>query len=152
MEFARGAKADLRQLAELLGILFQQEADFSPDWQKQEAALSAILSDARIGQIFVAREDGRAVAMASLLYTVSTAEGGKAALFEDLVVLPEYRGRGIGTGLLEHVIAQAGAEGVLRITLVTDRDNARAQALYANAGFRPSGMLAMRLHLKGEEK
>jgi GNAT superfamily N-acetyltransferase len=147
MEFAKGAKADLRQLIELLGILFQQEADFSPDREKQEAGLSAILSDVRIGQIFVAREDGRAVAMASLLYTVSTAEGGKVALFEDLVVLPEYRGRGIGAGLLEHVIAQARAEGVLRLTLLTDRDNARAQALYANAGFRPSGMLAMRLHL-----
>jgi GNAT superfamily N-acetyltransferase len=147
MEFAKAARADLRQLVELLGVLFQQEADFSPDREKQEAGLSAILSDPRIGQIFIAREDGRAVAMASMLYTVSTAEGGKAAVFEDLVVLPEYRGRGIGTGLLGHVIAQARAEGVLRITLLTDRDNVRAQALYANAGFRPSGMLLMRLNL-----
>ena len=54
--------------------------------------------------------------MASLLYTVSTAEGGKAALFEDLVTAPEHRKRGIGEALLKHVVAQARAEGVLRIT------------------------------------
>ena len=35
------------------------------------------------GTVFVARDGRQVVAMASLLYTVSTAEGGKAALFED---------------------------------------------------------------------
>jgi ribosomal protein S18 acetylase RimI-like enzyme len=147
MELGHAAKEDLPRLAELLGILFSQEADFAPDARKQRAALSAILADRRVGRIFVAREGERVVAMAMLLYTVSTAEGGKAALFEDLVVLPECRGRGIGRALLEHVIGEAKKEGVLRLTLLTDGDNERAQALYRKLGFVGSPMKPMRLKL-----
>jgi GNAT superfamily N-acetyltransferase len=117
-----------------------------PDSGKQRRALQAILADPRVGRVFVAREGERIVAMASLLYTVSTAEGGRAALFEDLVVLPEHRGKGIGSALLGHVIGQARAEGLLRLTLLTDGDNHRAQALYRKAGFEPSGMVPMRLY------
>lgn len=86
--------------------------------------------------------------MASLLFTVSTAEGGKAAWFEDLVVRPEYRRQGTGQKMLAYVVAQARAEGVLRITLLTDMQNERAQALYRRAGFVGSPMRPMRLKLK----
>jgi len=86
--------------------------------------------------------------MASLLYTISTAEGGKAAWFEDLVVHPEQRQRGIATDLLKFVVAQARAEGLVRLTLLTDMQNERAQALYRRVGFVGSPMRPMRLKLK----
>jgi len=133
---------------QLLGILFESEAEFSADAEKQRAALQAILADPAKGKIFVAREGREVVAMASLLYTVSTAEGGKAALFEDLVTAPEHRKRGIGEALLKHVVAQARAEGVLRITLLTDMQNERAQAMYRRVGFVGSPMKPMRLRLR----
>ncbi|MDQ5849317.1 MAG: GNAT family N-acetyltransferase [Pseudomonadota bacterium] len=138
----------MAQLSELLGILFEQEAEFTPDRAKQERALAAILQDPKVGSIFVAREGQRVVAMASLLYTISTAEGGKAAMFEDLVVLPDYRRRGIAASLLKYVIEQARADGVLRITLLTDMQNERAQALYRRLGFTGSPMRPMRLKLR----
>jgi ribosomal protein S18 acetylase RimI-like enzyme len=140
--------ADLPRLVELLGILFESEAEFSPDAEKQRAALQTILADPARGKIYVARERREVVAMASLLYTVSTAEGGKAALFEDLVTAPEHRKRGIGEALLKHVVAEARKEGVLRITLLTDMQNERAQAMYRRAGFVGSPMKPMRLKLK----
>jgi len=139
---------DLPRLVELLGILFESEAEFSADAGKQRAGLQAILADPAKGNIFVAREGRDVVAMCSLLYTVSTAEGGKAALFEDLVVAPEHRKRGIAALLLKHVIAHARADGVLRITLLTDMQNERAQALYRRLGFVGSPMKPMRLKLK----
>src|SRR5918999_633945 len=143
------AKAsDLPRLVELLGILFESEAEFSADAGKQRAALQAILGDSAKGRIFVARDGREVVAMASLLYTVSTAEGGKAALFEDLVTAPEHRKRGIGEALLKHVVNAARAEGVLRITLLTDMQNERAQAMYRRAGFVGSPMKPMRLKFK----
>ena len=140
--------ADLPRLVELLGLLFESEAEFSADAEKQRSALQAILADPAKGRIFVAREGREVVAMASLLYTVSTAEGGKAALFEDLVTAPEHRKRGIGAALLKHVIEQARADGVLRITLLTDMQNERAQAMYRRVGFVGSPMKPMRLKLK----
>ena len=143
---------ELPELVALLGMLFSQEDEFAPDDARQAAALAKILSDESVGRVYVAREAGRIVAMASLLYSISTAEGGLCASFEDLIVLPERRGRGIGSALLAFVIEQARRQGVLRITLLTDAGNRRAQALYARAGFASSGMLPMRLHLKGERE
>jgi GNAT superfamily N-acetyltransferase len=147
MDLGAARMQDLAQLVELLGVLFENEEEFAPDADKQRRALETILADERVGRVFVAREGERVVAMASLLYTVSTAEGGAAALFEDLVVLPEYRGRGIGTALLRHVIEAARRQGVKRVTLLTDRGNKRAQALYRKLGFAASTMTAMRLKL-----
>jgi ribosomal protein S18 acetylase RimI-like enzyme len=148
VKFEPAKSADLPRLVELLGILFESEAEFAANPDKQRAALQALLADPGRGRIFVARDGRQVVAMASLLYTVSTAEGGKAALFEDLVVAPEHRKRGIGEALLRHVVAEARKEGVLRITLLTDMQNERAQAMYRRAGFVGSPMKPMRLKLK----
>jgi ribosomal protein S18 acetylase RimI-like enzyme len=148
LRFEPATAKDLPQLVELLGQLFAQEAEFSPDAGKQETALKMILADPKVGRVFVARDGSKVVAMASLLYTVSTAEGGKAALFEDLVVRPDFRQQGIGAKLLDYVIAQARAEGVLRVTLLTDMQNENAQLLYRKLGFVGSPMKPMRLKLK----
>jgi GNAT superfamily N-acetyltransferase len=148
IKFEVAVQKDLPRLVELLGILFESEAEFSANPDKQRAALQAILADPARGRIFVAREGRDVLAMASLLYTISTAEGGKAALFEDLVVAPEHRKRGIGASLLKHVVEQARADGVLRITLLTDMQNERAQAMYRRVGFVGSPMKPMRLKLK----
>ena len=147
-KFETAGQKDLPRLVELLGILFESEAEFSADAEKQRVALHAILADPAKGKIYVAREGREVVAMCSLLYTISTAEGGKAALFEDLVVAPDHRKRGIGASLLKHVIAEARAEGVLRITLLTDMQNERAQAMYRRVGFVGSPMKPMRLKIK----
>lgn len=148
VKYEPAGSKDLPQLVELLGQLFEQEAEFTPDSAKQETALKLIFADASLGRLYVARDGSRVVAMASLLFTVSTAEGGKAALFEDLVVRPDYRKQGIGASLLEYVIAQARAEGVLRMTLLTDIQNEQAQVLYRRLGFVGSPMKPMRLKLK----
>ena len=148
LKFESATAKDLPRLVELLGILFESESEFSADAEKQRAALHAILADPAKGRIFVARDGRDLVAMCSLLYTISTAEGGKAALFEDLVVDPDHRKRGIGEALLKHVVAQARAEGVLRMTLLTDMQNERAQAMYRRVGFVGSPMKPMRLKLK----
>jgi len=147
VELGPATREDLPQLVALLGVLFSQEAELVPDDSKQTRALEKILSDESVGRVHVAREGGTVVAMASLIYGISTAEGGLAASFEDMVVLPGYRGKGIGTSLLEYVVAEARKQGVLRLMLLTDKQNKRAQALYRKLGFVESSMKAMRLKL-----
>jgi GNAT superfamily N-acetyltransferase len=146
IDYGVARKEELPELVALLGILFTQEHELSPDPPKQRRALEAILQDPSRATVFVAREKGRVVAMAALHYTISTAEGGKSAWFEDLCVLPEMRGKGVGPALLRFVLDSAKQQGVLRVTLLTDGDNERAQALYRKLGFKPSSMLMMRLH------
>jgi ribosomal protein S18 acetylase RimI-like enzyme len=147
-QFGTAQPADVPQLVELLGILFTQEAELSPDPEKQRRALEIILQDPSRARLYVARDGNTIVAMAALHFTTSTAEGGRVAWFEDCIVRPEHRRQGIGKALLEHVVARARAEGALRVMLLTDGDNERAQALYRKMGFADSAMLAMRLKLR----
>lgn len=135
---------DLEDLVRLLTLLLGQEAEFTPDADKQRAGLGIIVADRRVGAIYVLEVDDRVVGMASLLFTVSTALGGRVAIFEDFVLAPEVRGRGLGRLLLAGVVARAKRLKVLRLTLLTDGNNHRAQHLYAAAGFVPSEMTVMR--------
>ena len=144
-ELGAARATDLPQLVELLGILFTQEAELSPDPARQRRALELILADPSRARIYVAREGDRVIAMAALHFTTSTAEGGQVAGLEDCVVHPEHRRKGVGERLLGYVLEQARAEGALRVMLLTDGDNVTAQALYRKLGFKPSSMLAMRL-------
>src|SRR5262245_33188182 len=125
MDFGAARPEDLPRLVELLGILFTQEHELSPDPAKQRRALEQILKDPSRAQIYVARESGQVVGMCALHYTTSTAEGGRVAWFEDMVVAPERRGQGIGEQLLGFVLEQARKDGLLRVMLLTDGDNDR---------------------------
>jgi len=135
---------DIPALCDLLDLLFAQEADFTPDRAKQERGLRLILDDVRVGAILVARDGAQVVGMVNLLFTVSTAEGARAMLLEDMIVRPDYRGQGVGLALIEAAIARAAATGCARITLLTDEDNTQAQWFYGRAGFRRSAMIPMR--------
>jgi GNAT superfamily N-acetyltransferase len=125
-------------------MLFAQEAEFRPDRAAQERGLAMIVGHPETGRILVLREGGRVIGTACLLFSVSTALGERVATLEDVVLRPEVRGRGLGHKLLEGVAEFARANGIKRITLLTDADNARAQALYAKHGFAKSGMTVMR--------
>ena len=109
--------ADIPALCDLLENLFAQEADFQPDRAKQATALAAIINDPAVGTILVARQDAdeQVVGMVSLLWTISTAEGGRVALLEDMVVAPAARGGGIGSALLGAAIEHAEGTGATRV-------------------------------------
>lgn len=148
------ARPDLDQLTELVYQLLAQEADFTPDRAKQRAGLEAILDAPHVGQIFVARggsssgdsePGGQVLGTVSLLFTISTAQGGPVCWLEDVIVRPDARGRGIGSQLIQHAIDYARTRGFTRITLQTDRTNAGAQRLYERHGFVRSDMTVMRL-------
>jgi len=139
---------DIPMLCELLAILFSQEDEFSPDQEAQRRGLDQIVRHPEIGHILVARENGQVLAMATLLYTISTALGARVALLEDMIVLPEARGSGVGSQLLENAIRFARMHGCERITLLTDRDNESAKLFYQRHGFSISPMIPLRLLLR----
>ncbi len=147
LELAHATLEDIPQLCELLALLFGQEAEFVPDRTKQAAGLRMIITHPEVGRILILRERGAVIAMANLLFTVSTALGGRVALLEDVIVHPTHRSGGVGSQLVQAAVEFARAEDCLRITLLTDRDNDAAQRFYRRHGFEPSSMLPMRLSL-----
>jgi ribosomal protein S18 acetylase RimI-like enzyme len=85
--------------------------------------------------------------MVNLLYTVSTAMGGKVALLEDMIIAPQHRNAGHGARLLHSAIEHAQSQGCLRMTLLTDRANDAAIRFYQRSGFTLSSMIPLRLEL-----
>ncbi len=139
---------DLPQLIDLLHLLFSQESDFQPDARKQRRALRMLLDSPSTGAIFVARQASRVVGMVSLLFTISTAEGGPACWLEDMIIHPACRHCGIGSQLLERAVAHARSRKIRRITLLTERTNGSAQRFYEAHGFRRSPMIPLRLSVR----
>jgi len=143
-EVRTAVERDVPRCAELLGILFSQEHEFTPDAEAQSKALSMIIKNPCLGQIFVGEIDGLIQGMVLLLFTVSTFLGKKVVLLEDMVVAPAWRGKGLGSRLIDHALEFAHQEGFGRITLLTDNDNEIAQQFYTAKGFTKSGMVVFR--------
>jgi ribosomal protein S18 acetylase RimI-like enzyme len=76
-------------------------------------------------------------------YTYAGVEGydymalrGPAGVVYDIIVDPEYRGRGIGRLLLGAALDYLKSRGAPRVLLSTAEQNERAQRLFASVGFR----------------
>jgi len=138
------SETDIDAICLLLNELFSQEADFAADSAKQRRAVIEILSQPDRGQILILKKDGQVVGMVNLLYLMSTAMGGKVAMLEDMIIAERCRSQGLGQQLLTTAIDFARQQGCLRITLLTDADNERAQQFYQKHGFNHSAMLPMR--------
>ncbi|MDP2762815.1 MAG: GNAT family N-acetyltransferase [Sideroxyarcus sp.] len=136
--------SDLEQLVDLLAELFTLENDFHPDRGKQSRGLRLILDNPVLGKLFVLRDQSRVVGMANVLITASTSEGCLVAVLEDVIVRGEYRGKGLGRRLVEHILAWARMEGLARVTLLADRDNKAALGFYRKLCFEHSHMVVLR--------
>jgi len=138
---------DLPYLAELLTELFTLENDFCPDREKQLRGLNLILENPSLGQLFVLRVDEKIVGMTNTLITISTAEGARALVLEDVIVSRECRHLGLGRKLVEQVLDWARSQGIARVTLLADRDNHAALDFYRKLGFTSSHMSVLRKSL-----
>ena len=66
-------------------------------------------------EVLFAVEDGKEVGFALFFYNFSTFLGRAGIYLEDLFVLPEYRGKGYGKGLLRELARIAVAQGCGRL-------------------------------------
>lgn len=140
---------DLPELTELLLDLFAQEADFTPNKEKQMRGLRLIVEQPSRGRIFVLRSENRIIGMINLLITISTAEGGFVLMLEDLVIHRDHRRQGYGSRLLQHAVDFARRKKFLRITLLTDQPD-EGRRFYAKHHFSESDMVPMRMILTDE--
>ena len=150
VEISKATIADIPQLCILLDSLFTQEAEFQANHEAQARGLAAVINGPEVGDIMIARKSGEIIGMVNLLYTISTALGGRVALLEDMIVSPEGRGLGIGSKLMNHTVELAKKNGCKRISLLTDHDNERAHRFYSQHGFSPSSMIPFRISLGGK--
>jgi putative acetyltransferase len=106
-------------------------------------ALDANALQASTVRVFVARMDARIVATGAL----AALEPGHEEI-KSMRTDPARRGRGIGRRVLDHLLADARARGVRRISLETGSMDffAPARTLYAKSGFVPCPPFADYVH------
>ena len=80
-----------------------------------EALLEEWLFDRQKAEVIFAVEDGRDVGFALFFHNFSTFLGRAGIYLEDLYVLPEYRGRGFGKGLITALARIAVERGCGRL-------------------------------------
>lgn len=80
-------------------------------------------------QLFAVYDEGRMVGKAHLRWT------SKTVTFSDIAILPELRGKGLGSALLAHCINFSLAKGKTRLLLDVEATNERALKIYTGFGF-----------------
>jgi ribosomal protein S18 acetylase RimI-like enzyme len=72
---------------------------------------------------------------AQLRFQPSLYAEGLECLLQELYIVPDRRGKGLGRALLDAALDAARAEGADYISLGTSEDDVAARALYESAGF-----------------
>lgn len=98
------------------------------------AAIGALLAGSPLGEIFLVDEARGGYFV--LCFTMSLEFGGLVVILDDLFLLPEARGRGLGGEVLAFVQEAARAKGAVQIFLEVEDANERAFAFYEHHGFR----------------
>jgi GNAT superfamily N-acetyltransferase len=121
-------------ICRLLGVqLAEHHIDISSD--ALASSVAGVLDVPTRGFFLVAIRDGVCVGVAYVSFIWALEHGGQAGWLEELYVVPEHRTGGIGTQLLEAVIAAALAAGCAALDLEIDSDHERVRSLYARHGF-----------------
>jgi len=104
-------------------------------------ALELFLAQPAIGFVwlaYAAQGSAReAVAACVVCRAISTSRGTLVAKLDDVTVHAQWRGRGVGNGMLRALREHLRAEGMSRIDCGCHRDNEGAWRFYERLGFRP---------------
>jgi ribosomal protein S18 acetylase RimI-like enzyme len=99
---------------------------FRHSWTSDEASLVAVAGERVVGHLSISREAGSATRHVAYL---------------GMAVARDWRGRGVGTALMDEAIRWGREMGVEKIALSVYPHNHAARALYRKFGFQEEGRL-----------
>ena len=120
------------QLIELWQRVFSYEAAHNAPWFVIEKKVA--VGD---GLLFVARLDGK------LVGSVMAGYDGHRGWIYSLAVLPEHRGRGLGSRLVRHAEEQLTALGCPKINLQIIAGNEKVESFYRKLGYVTEQRISM---------
>ncbi len=118
---------------DLDGVLDVEAQSFSNPWTRAMYAWE--LQNRNVCHIYVARTPSARVAAFCAFWLVFD-----EIHINNVAVLPQYRGRGMGSALMRFVLQEARRLGASRATLEVRASNAQAGRLYERLGFHVAGI------------
>ncbi|WP_083928539.1 GNAT family N-acetyltransferase [Marinobacterium rhizophilum] len=122
----------VREYQEFYGIL-----DISDD--RNRSFFSQFSESGNDGCLFLYRNDeGAAVAFTTVYFSFVSSIPARVGVMNDLYIVPDYRGKGIGKRLINHCLKFALSKGAARLQWLTAEDNEQAQKLYDSLNTKKS--------------
>jgi ribosomal protein S18 acetylase RimI-like enzyme len=130
-------RAEAHHLIELVALVdaYYTFDGIAFDAESVRRGLTVLLTDSSYGGAWLIRDRSETAGYFVLTYGFDIEFGGRQATLTELYLRPESRGRGLGQDALRFIEAHLRAAGIGAYELQVDRDNARARAFYAAAGF-----------------
>jgi GNAT superfamily N-acetyltransferase len=106
------------------------------DDERNRAFFPRFLAPSEDGMLIAAWRDDAPIGYACLYWTFTSLVPAEIVLMNDLYVVPDTRGEGVGRALIEASAAVARERGANHLQWVTAPDNQTAQRLYDSTGAR----------------
>ena len=136
--------SDMDELVVLLKDLFSIEDDFTFSESIQRRGLRMMICDQGNGCVIVAEKNQKVIGICSAQLLVSTAEGGRVALVEDMVVARHFRREGIGKRILLSIEKWASEQNAKRLQLLADQNNIPALRFYEKMDWTTTKLTCLR--------
>jgi ribosomal protein S18 acetylase RimI-like enzyme len=113
---------------------FYAESDYGLDQELAEKAFAAILSDERLGYVWLIDDQAKVVGYVVLTLRFGMEYGGLMACIDDLGVAPQSRNRGLTRATLVQVRDFCKTIDVRAITVEVSHSNGSTQTVYRRLG------------------
>jgi GNAT superfamily N-acetyltransferase len=132
------APADVPVIAELIRQLAKFEKLEHEVVLTEELLMAGLFGARPYAEAVFAEEDGQAIGFALFFHNFSTFLARPGMYLEDLFVLPDHRGRGVGRALLAHLAHIAVERGCGRLEWAVLNWNQEAIRFYERLGAHPN--------------
>ena len=137
LELRPGTVADVPVIAALIRGLAEYERLAGEVTMTEELLIRNLFGERSYAETVIAEEEGRAVGFALFFHNFSTFLGRPGIYLEDLFVVPEARGRGVGKRLLSHLARLCAERGCGRLEWSVLDWNQSAIRFYESLGALP---------------
>ncbi len=132
--FRRAASAQLDTLIDFMREYYAFDSILF-DAVKQRSALSGLMANPQHGYVWLIELDGAVVGYMAVCFGYSLEFGGRDAFVDEIYLLPEARGKGIGTQAMQVMIETCRSNGIQAVHLEVSAENEAAIAYYEKSGF-----------------
>ena len=133
-EFVRAADSDVEDIVSLMEQYYAEDG-YRFSESRARAAIIEFISNPSVGRLWVVTDGERSVGYLVVTLGYSFEYQGRDAFLDEVYVLPDQRGKGIGSRAMEIAEAACRELGVHALHLEVEREKSVAMDVYRRAGF-----------------
>ncbi len=145
MHIRKARIEDENQVIRLLKELLIAGGEVGKDWNDDARMFRRVVKNPELGTILVAEEDGEVAGVTTLSYPEAIRCNGLYACIEENIVGGRFRGKGVGSMLLQAAMAEATERGCDEIQV--NGPSEMGYPLYMRYGFKDEGKKHIKANL-----